>query len=108
MKVNSIGVDAYRQAAVRPHTDNRSAAGSSNQAERADRIRIPGQGEKVGSELSVRLKPGAFMDVLSAEEKQAIELLFEKFSAARFRAGAYSKEVGDEETELGNHVDVKL
>lgn len=108
MKINSIGVDAYRQAMVRPQADNRPVTGNDNQANRADRIRIPGQEERVGSKLSVRLKPGAFMDALSDEEKQAIELLFEKFSAVKFKAGAYSRELGDDDTDLGNHVDVKL
>nr|MBN2276250.1 hypothetical protein [candidate division Zixibacteria bacterium] len=84
------------------------AAENKKQAQQAETIQIPGQGEKVGSELSVQLKPGTFVDMLSAEEKQAMEIFFDKYQGVAPRQGAYSNDGQTNSSYLGKQIDVKL
>lgn len=108
MKVNAIGIENYRQAMDNTRVQNQPATESKKQAEKTDRIEIPGQRQKVGSDLSVRLRPGSFADMLSNEEKQAFELVFQKFNGLRAGEGVYAKNGGTNESHLGNYLDVKL
>ena len=71
MKINSIGIDTYRQAMEKPQTENRLNAEKDSKAAEASKVHIPSQTEKIGSKLGVKLKPGTFIDMLSQEEKEA-------------------------------------
>ncbi len=105
MKINPVGVEAYRQAMNKPQVDNKAVAGNKPRINE-NRIKIPGETERTGSKLSVKLKPGMFSDMLSVEEKQALELLFAKYSNIKQSEYNANSEAG--QTHLGNFVDVKL
>ena len=105
MKINPVGVETYRQAMGKPQVNNNAVA--ENKARVNDtRLKIPGQAEKIGSKLSVKLKPGTFIDMLSTEEKQALELLFAKYN--NIKQGDYRPDGETGQAHLGNLVDVKL
>lgn len=108
MKVNPIGIDAYRQAMDKPQVENRAAATKKEEAAKTSQVQIPGQVNKIGSKLAVKLKPGTFVDMLSAEEKKAFELVFEKFRQLTTADGAYSKNGENNRQTTGNFVDVTL
>ncbi len=103
MKINPIGVDAYRQ--MSDHTrsirkpDLNSRTESATKA--AGKLSIPTQNINGGSKISVKLQGKNLMGMLSAEEKQALDLLFEKFGEKK----ATDK---DGPADMGNLVDVKL
>jgi hypothetical protein len=105
MKINPVGVETYRQAMGKPQVENKPMPENKTGINEA-KVKIPGQTDNAGSKLSVKLKPGAFVDMLSTEEKQALELLFAKYSSIKH--GDYSRTGGTDETCLGNLVDVKL
>lgn len=108
MKVNSIGIEAYRQTIEKPQAENRPAAAGETRIKKAENLLIPTQGENTGSDISVRLKPGTFIDMLSDREKQAMEMFFERFNGAGSSEGAYSKEGATKDAHLGKHLDVTL
>ena len=107
MKVNSIGIDTYRQTMNKPAVDNKPVADGKSQVNAGQKIEIPGQPDKISSSLAIKLKSGAFADMLSAEEKEAIELLFAKYQNGN-RGSAYSSDGAASQAHLGNVVDVKL
>jgi len=107
MKINSIGIESYRQAMGKPQVENRPAD-NKKEASKVANVGIPAQSEKVGSKLAVRLQPGTFVDMLSAEEKQAVELFFEKFNSIKSKDAVYARDGESNSSHLGKHVDVKL
>jgi hypothetical protein len=105
MKINPVGVETYRQAMTRPAVDNRTVAENKPKVNET-KINIPNETERTGSKLSVKLKPGTFTDMLSSEEKQALDMLFAKYN--NIKQGDYSRSNETGETQLGNLVDIKL
>ena len=105
MKINPIGVETYRQAMGKPQVENKAVAENKTRINET-RVKIPGQVEKTGSKLAVKLHPGSFVDMLSTEEKQALELLFAKYN--NVKQGDYSPGGDTGQAHLGNLVDVKL
>ncbi len=108
MKVNSIGIDAYRQATEKPQAENRPALQKQSEAAQAARLHIPGQLNKDGSKLAVKLEPGTFIDMLSAEEKKAFEMVFERFRQLSSAGGSYNENGAGKRQTVGNFVDVTL
>jgi hypothetical protein len=109
MKINSIGIDAYRQTAANTQTSKKATlAENESKINQSNKVSIPVQENTITSRLAVKLKSGDFTDMLSTEEKKALEMLFEKFGGSVGSAG-YSKTSGVENKALvGNIVDVKL
>jgi hypothetical protein len=108
MKVNSIGIEAYRHLIEKPQSENRPAEAGETRLKKAENLHIPTQEENAGSDISVRLKPGTFVDMLSDREKQAMEMFFERFNGARAGEGAYDKDGATRNAHLGRHLDVTL
>ncbi|MEW5924237.1 MAG: hypothetical protein AB1746_09635 [Candidatus Zixiibacteriota bacterium] len=105
MKINPIGIDSYRQAMEKPQVEKRSETDTSNQAVSTDRVNITDRADRVNSKLGVRLQPGTFVDMLSSEEKQAVELAFEKYAGA---GRTYARDGANDTARTGSLVDVKL
>jgi len=109
MKINSIGIEAYRQITNDSQVNKKSGSAENKmQTDRADRIQIPGQGDNIGSRLAVQLKKGSFIDMLSGEEKRALEMVFEKFRSLEIDGRSYDGKGTPRKSNLGNMVDVKL
>jgi hypothetical protein len=105
MKINPVGVETYRQAMTRPPVDNKTVPENKARVNET-RINIPNEAERTGSRLSVKLKPGTFSDMLSPQEKQALDMLFAKYN--NIKQGDYSRSNDTGQGHLGNLVDVKL
>jgi hypothetical protein len=109
MKINSVGIEAYRQLTGDSQVNKKTVSSdSASKAEQSNRIAIPGQGKIPGSKLAVQLQKGNFIDMLSPEEKKALNLLFERFRAAELESGSYGKKSAADASHLGKIVDVKL
>jgi len=105
MKISSIGVNAYREMTTQAQTNQKPVpANRLDQSEKTSQVLIPGQTNALGSKLSVKLPNANYADMLSSEEKKALELLFEQYGN-KFGSAA-STSAGD--AGLGNFVDVKL
>ena len=108
MKINAIGINSYRQAMEKPQVEKRPAPENQPSVKKSDSVSITDRADRVGSKLAVRLEPGTFIDMLSTEEKQAFEKVFEKYGKPGMLTGTYARG-GENETALtGSHVDVKL
>ncbi len=105
MKINATGIDAYRNI-TGENQINRKPVSTDNRAEQGDKVQIPVQDKAPGSKLSVNLKNGSFADMLSPEERQALEMIFEKFRGAEGRS--YEKSGTVDKPRLGSIVDIKL
>ena len=103
MKINAIGVDAYRQMSDRSQPVRNPDLTDQNELtpKATKKVSIPAHDISRGSKVSIKLQGRNLADTLSVEEKQALELLFEKFSDKKLidkNSHAY----------VGNLVDVKL
>ncbi len=109
MKINSVGIEAYRQLTGDNQVNKKTVPGeNASRTEQSNRIAIPGQGKIPGSKLAVQLQKGSFLDMLSVEEKKALEMLFERFRSAELESGSYGKKSATDAGHLGKIVDVKL
>lgn len=110
MKINPLGINSYqqvtgrdlnRQQALEPQTEKKTAE---------PKISIPTTEEVQSSRLAVKVDSGTYADSLSAEERNALDLLFSRY-ADRSRFGrAYNNDVNSDrdDAHLGNHVDLKV
>jgi hypothetical protein len=100
MKVNSIGINTYQQLNDKQQIARRPVENTQNkQAGKIGKINIPVQKDKVGSDLAVKLPGENYMEMLTAEEKEAFEMVFKKFNGAGGAPG---------QNGLGRFIDVKL
>lgn len=106
MKVNPAGIQAY-QGLLRPDRE-RPEAGRAG--ENADTVVIEPQATDAKSSLAVKAPSGSFADTLSIEERQALDILFAKFSDTRRFGSSYAAdtEATDQRSGIGNVVDVRV
>ncbi len=108
MKVNPLGIQAYQQVnrSDRPTSDAASRTGQTNNQS----VVIEPQSTVSKSALAVKAPSGNYAKFLSSEERQALDLLFAKFSDSTRFGSAYaaaSEEASGGE-QLGRLVDVKV
>jgi hypothetical protein len=109
MNINSIGINAYRQTTAENQLQKKSGSTVNDvSTSPADRVAIPGQENNITSKLAVQLKRGNFADMLTPEERQALELIFEKFRLAGLEEENYGQKGPQKAEHLGKAVDVKL
>jgi hypothetical protein len=109
MKVNPLGIQAYQHltrqekpAADRPDSAIRGAG--------EEKVVIEPQSPVTKSVLAVKVPEGNYSKFLSVEERQALDLLFSRFSnSARFgTAYAADTEPANQAANLGRVIDVKV
>jgi len=109
MKINAVGIDAYRQVQNDTGLQTRQVpAQNQSKTENTEKVKIPNQTSRVGSKLAVKLKEGTFDDMLSPEEKMALETMFDRFKSAGMLDAGYAEDGAVEQPVLGTLVDVKL
>jgi hypothetical protein len=105
MKISSIGVNAYREMTDQTRVIQKTSVPKQPEhIEKTGQVHIPGQANNIGSKLSVRLPSADYAEMLSPEERQALELLFQHYGKGIGKAAASA----NSEAGLGNFVDVKL
>lgn len=103
MKVNPVSIQSYQQIAQRDRTANNAQAIKSEEQS----LTIKPEKSTVSSALAVKLPHSTYADYLSAEENQALEILFGKFRASgNFAPGSNSN--ATDETAVGKIIDVKV
>jgi hypothetical protein len=108
MKINPIGIQAYQQLTRQQRAD-------SPQVEKQDKsvanrqVTIAPQGQQDESQLAVRPANGSYADSLSAEERAALDLLFERFKDSERFGPGYSRQAGQSQGEarIGTRIDIK-
>lgn len=109
MKVNPLGIQAYQHLTRQDKPAADPLAGAIKGAE-AEKVVIKPQSPVSKSALAVKVPEGNYSKFLSVEERQALDLLFSRFSdSARFgTAYAAETEPGNQAASLGRVVDVKV
>jgi hypothetical protein len=109
MKINPIGIQSYQQLERRdapaqaPPDGKKVSAGDS-------KVTISPQAADAGSRVTVKAPQSSYAEILTPEEKQALELLFRRFGdASRFGPG-YQRDAESTgaQTLVGSIVDVKV
>jgi len=107
MKINPLGIQAYQQV-VQERQAPTTGARTPRTAEK--QVVIEPQGAATRSSLAIKAPTGSYAKFLSAEERQALDMLFARFNDTSRFGTAYAK--GTEETEsgstLGRVVDVRV
>jgi hypothetical protein len=106
MKINSIGINVYRQAIAAQPQDNKSSVKLASRADDNARVLLPGQDVKAPSRLAVKLPRGVFADLLTPEESEAIKMVFQKYDLSSDRPS--TTDPARRDSHLGNNVDVRL
>jgi hypothetical protein len=108
MKVNPIGIQAYEQLTQREQAPP-APAETQVKSTPEKPVQITPQAEAASSKLAVKAPAGSYADLLSPEEKQALDLLFSRFrDSGRFGPGyARDNAAAAESVAVGNILDVK-
>jgi len=109
MKVNPLGIQAY-QHLNRPDRQPNEAGGSRIGQTPEQKVVIEPQATVARSPLAIKAPSGSYAKFLSVEERQALDLLFARFSdTSRFGAG-YTADTEKTESDagLGRMVDVRV
>ena len=108
MKVNPLGIQAYQQLGQ----DRQSSLATGVKTPRAadQKVIIEPQAPVTRSALAVKAPAGSYAKFLSAEERQALDMLFAKFSDTSRFGTAYANKTEDADSggTLGRIVDVRV
>ena len=110
MKVNPVAIQSYQQA-VRRDDKIAPQGHDNNQAVDAGyKVKIAPQNEGTESRVAIRAHVDNYADILTPEEKNALDLLFSRFrDAERFGPG-YRMDAAteDEDRLVGGLIDIKV
>lgn len=108
MKVNPVGIQTY-QHVTRRENDTRPAIADKAADSRQTQVTITPQDDTAVSSLAVKGPRGSYAEFLSPEERQALDLLFNRFrDSGRFGPGYNRNENSEDASQsVGNLIDVK-
>jgi len=106
MKVNPVGINTYQNLTNQEKTAQKPVDGSVSTQQPA----AVSTTETQISRLAVKAPSGSYADMLSVEEKQALDVLFSRFKDnERFGAVYQAKaETAAKEEALGRIIDIKV
>jgi hypothetical protein len=108
MKVNPLGIQSY-QSVNRQDRPPANPLSSGTDAKTDRTVVIEPQSTLQKSAVAVKVSKSTYATYLSDGERQALELLFDKFrDTSRFSAGTGAAEKDAGEQALGRMVDVKV
>lgn len=109
MKINPAGIQSYQQVTTNNRSQNAGMIKKDQQLTEAT-LSIAPQEETFGSKVGVRATGVGYGEMLTADEKKALDLLFNRFKdSSRFGAGYLGNEANASgNSPLGNMVDVKV
>ncbi|UCG61954.1 MAG: hypothetical protein JSV52_01295 [Candidatus Zixiibacteriota bacterium] len=110
MKINPIAIQSYQQAVRRDEKPALQTQNNDQAATAPAKVKIAPQNEGAESRVAVRAHVGNYADILTPEEKNALDLLFSKFrDAERFGPGYRVGDiVEDDDSLLGGIIDLKV
>jgi hypothetical protein len=106
MKINPLGIQAYQQVVQ----ERQAPTGARTSQAAEQKVVIEPQGPATRSSLAVKAPSGSYAKFLSAEERQALDMLFARFNDTSRFGAAYTKGTDDSESgaTLGRIVDVRV
>ena len=109
MKINPVNIQAYQQTVRRDQADKPASQVDQGVAAR-NTVGIDPQQQVGGSKLAVKAPSTTYADMLSPEERQALDMLFAKYRDGGRFGPAYQAggEGPADEATVGRLVDVKV
>ncbi len=109
MKINPVAIQAYEQLNQNEKMSRSNAETQAVQKENS-KVSISPQSELTKSKLSVKAPVGSYEEFLSPQERQALDLLFNKYrDNGRFGTAFNNRsDVEAESKTVGNFVDIKV
>ncbi|MEW6413036.1 MAG: hypothetical protein AB1483_11300 [Candidatus Zixiibacteriota bacterium] len=110
MKINPVAIQSYQQTVRRDDAATRQLAQENQSDAAVKKVNISPQNAGEESRVSVRASVGSYAEILTPEEKNALDILFSRFrDSARFGPGYQQDSQADSESNLlGGMVDVKV
>lgn len=110
MKVDAIGINSYQQLSGQETNRQKAAEDSQELAQAQKTITIPVQEQSESSRLAVKAPSGSYADYLSPEERNALDLLFSRYSNRAAFNRDYSPKTNNSgnDSHLGNNIDLKV
>jgi len=107
MKINTIVINAYQNLNHQNKMADRKEPDAASLPTPANLVETT---EAQSSRLAIKAPSGSYADLLSVEEKQALEVLFSRFrDNNRFAAvGQAESDTGARENMLGRIIDIKV
>ena len=108
MKVNPIGIQSYLQLQNKNNSQAQKADDANFLKTDVEKVTIKPQ-EKTESKLAVKAKNATFADYLSPEEKNVLDILFNRFKdTERFGASFKQDTPAVNENKIGSTIDLKV
>jgi hypothetical protein len=109
MKVDPVSIQAYQQV----NRQDRNALGGTEQPARqtgTEQIAIEPRKDSMSSKLAIKATAADHSDMLTSEEREALELLFANYRDSSRFGSAYQARNGQESSEaaVGRLIDVKV
>ncbi len=110
MKINPVAIQSYEQTVRRDDASTRQLTQENQADTAAKKVNISPQNAGEESRVSVRASVSNYADILTPEEKNALDILFSRFrDSSRFGPGyQQDSQVDSESSLLGGMVDVKV
>ena len=106
MKVNPVGINTYQNLTNQEKAAQQTVNAGALQPEQT----ATATAEAQTSKLAVKAPSGSYADMLSVEEKQALEVLFQRFKDNDWLGATYQAkaETGAKEETLGRVIDIRV
>ena len=110
MKVDTIGINSYQQLTGQETNRQKGTENSEELAQAQKTVTIPVQEQSESSRLAVKAPSGSYAEFLSPEERNALDLLFSRYSDRAAFNRDYSPKSNNNENDshLGNTIDLKV
>ena len=108
MKINPVAIQSYQDPERNERTPG--ALPDTNQSQKSESsVTISPQDAETGSHLAISAPRGDYTEFLTAEEKDALEVLFRRFNDPNRFGPAYHKgdQTGGENAVVGHVIDIK-
>ena len=110
MKVNPVAIQSYQQAIRRDDKVAPEGQDNNQAVDAGKKVKIAPQNEGIESRVAVKARVDNYADILTAEEKNALDLLFSRFrDSERFGPGYRVDASQDTDDNLiGGMIDIKV
>ncbi len=107
MKINPIAIQSYQQVNNKNNQEAQKASAENFLKGDTEQLTIKPQ-ETSDSKIAVKAQNSSFSDYLSPEEKNVLDILFNRFKDADRFGGSFQQDKAVDENKLGSTIDLKV
>ena len=107
MKINPIGIQSYQQVNNKNNQQAQKVSAENFLKGDVEKVTIKPQ-DISESKIAVKAQNSSFSDYLSPEEKNVLDILFNRFKDTERFGGAFQQDKAVDENKLGSTIDLKV